>query len=125
MVLPPLVLLGVAACAGPDKSGPSGATQAFYSALAGDDGARACAELAPETLQKLEESEGKPCDEAVTSLGLTATPVQRVEVFGHGARVVLRSDTAFLGRFPDGWRITAAGCKEQGEERPYDCQVEG
>ena len=33
-------------------------------------------------------------------------------------------DTVFLLRFPDGWRVSAAGCTPQGEA-PYDCEVQG
>jgi hypothetical protein len=120
------LVVGVAGCGvGPDKDGPTRAARAFYAALARGDGPGACAQLAPQPRHKLEESEGESCAEAATSLDLSGTTVRSVDVFGHGARVVLDGDTAFLGRFPDGWRITAAGCKESGKELPYDCQVEG
>ncbi len=123
-VLTALIVVGVAGCgAGPDKGGPARAAQAFYSALGSGDGTAACVELAPEARHKLEQSGDGQCAEAVTSLNLSGETIRRIEVFGRGARVVLDSDTAFLAKFPDGWRITAAGCKER-KERPYDCQVE-
>lgn len=124
-VIVALGVLGVVGCGlGPDKDGPVRAARAFYAELDGGNGDGACAQLAPETRHKLEESEGEDCAEAVTSLDLSGTTVRAVELFGHGARIVLDRDTAFLGRFPDGWRVTAAGCKERGKGLPYDCQVE-
>lgn len=97
--------------------------KAFYAALEDGDGSAACAALSPETRSKLEESEGQPCQEAVTSLHLSARSVRTVDAYGRGARVVLDSDTAFASRMRDGWRITAAGCKER-SKLPYDCQLE-
>lgn len=120
------LVVGVAGCGvGPGRDGPIRAARAFYAALDSGDGSKACARLAPEARQKLEESEGESCAEAITSLDLSGTTVRSLDVFGHGARVVLDRDTAFLGRFPDGWRITAAGCQERSQGLPYDCQVEG
>lgn len=120
------LVVGLAGCGvGPDKDGPTQAAQAFYAALASGDGLGVCAQLAPEARHELAESNGEGCAEASTSLELSGTTVRATDVFGHGARVLLDGDTAFLGRFPDGWRITAAGCQQRGQGLPYDCQVGG
>ena len=50
--------------------------------------------------------------------------VQRVEVWGDTAQVHLAGDTVFLLRFPDGWRVSAAGCTPRGDA-PYRCEVRG
>ena len=47
-----------------------------------------------------------------------------LDVFGTAAQVRFEDDVYFLGQFPDGWRITAAGCDETAAE-PYDCDVSG
>lgn len=99
------------------------AAETFYVALDRGDGEAACALLTPETLHKLEQSEGEACPKAVTSLELQGKEVRRVEVHGEQARVQLDGDIAFLARSAGGWRIAAAGCKER-PERPYDCELE-
>lgn len=123
-----LALAAVAAstgCSSPaqERAGASAAAGAFYAALDRSDGETACALLTPETLHKLEQSEGKSCAKAVTSLDLHASAVRQVEVYGEGARAELDGDTAFLARFAAGWRVVAAGCKER-PELPYDCDLE-
>ena len=105
------------------RAGVTAVVRAFYAALQSGDGAAACAGLAPETRHKLEESEGQACPQAVVSLHLSARSVRVVDAYGRGARVVLDTDTAFASRMRDGWRITAAGCKER-SNLPYDCQLE-
>lgn len=114
-----------AGCSSPgqERAGASAAAAAFYAALDRSDGSGACALLTPETLHKLEQSEGKPCAKAVTSLDLQGKQVRQVEVHGEQARVQLDGDTAFLSRFAAGWRVTAAGCQER-PELPYDCDLE-
>jgi hypothetical protein len=49
-----------------------------------------------------------------------------VDVFGHDAIVRFSGDTVFLARFPEGWRVTAAGCQPgPSDQKPYDCTVSG
>ncbi|XVQ89797.1 hypothetical protein ACQP2K_21000 [Microbispora siamensis] len=57
------------------------------------------------------------------STGLRAGAVRGVDVWGDEARVRVDGDTLFLHRFPDGWRVRAAGC-EPHPEQPYECEVE-
>lgn len=85
----------------------------------------ACGLLAPQTLKELEDSEG-PCASALPDeLQSAPGPVRSTEVYGKDAIVRLSSDTVFLARFPDGWRVTAAGCTRAEADRPYDCKVKG
>ena len=88
--------------------------------------ATACGLLAPETLRALEESDG-PCAEALPSSAEEngSTSVESVQVYGKDAVVHLSTDTIFLARFKQGWRVTAAGCSRQQDGRPYDCKVKG
>ena len=89
------------------------------------DGAQACAVLAPDTAAELEESAGKPCAQAILDEDLpTPAALTRTAVYGQWAQVRLTDDTIFLGVFPGGWRVVAAGCTSQGD-RPYDCTLQG
>ncbi|MFD5796090.1 hypothetical protein ACFWIO_21640 [Streptomyces diastatochromogenes] len=89
------------------------------------DGARACAALAPETRQELEQSAKTTCARALFEEQLTqAGSVREVQVYGQQAWVVLNADTLFLSAFPTGWKITAAGCVPR-PHQPYQCQIKG
>ena len=118
--------LVVAGCASIDKRGDAAASVALrmLSAVQRQDGAAACAVLAPDTAMSLAES-GKPCAEAILQEDLPAPgAVTASQVYGQWAQVRLTGDTVFLGVFPDGWRVVAAGCTPR-EDRPYDCVLAG
>ena len=121
-------LLGaLAGCgAGEEDEGAGRVAEEFYTAVAADDGDRACARLSESTVSELESQEMKPCPEAVTQLELSGSAVERATVYVTSALVELRGgDHVFLDRTPDGWKVSAAGCKPQaGEEQPDDCEVE-
>ncbi|MFE6359257.1 hypothetical protein ACFVP3_04490 [Streptomyces sp. NPDC057806] len=124
-----LCVLGLAlsGCVGDSEraAGASAAATAFERLLSAEDGTGLCAALAPETRSEVEQSEHKECAEAITAQDLPeGGDVRSAEVYGRQARVVLEGDTLFLSRFPDGWKIVAAGCTPR-PERPYDCVVEG
>jgi hypothetical protein len=122
-----LVALVLAGCGSVDERGDSAAAAAtrMLSAVEAEDGAAACAVLAPDTTSELEESAGKPCAEAILEEDLPAPgAVTDAEVYGQWAQVRLTDDTVFLGVFPGGWRVVAAGCTPR-EERPYDCALQG
>jgi hypothetical protein len=105
--------------------------------VSSEQGADACALLAPETRSELEQSAQRPCDRAV--LAESIPDVGRVrdsKMFGGKAQVRFAgtrdgrgeraavADTVFLAEFPDGWKVVAAACTPR-ERRPYDCRVEG
>ncbi|MFD4628437.1 hypothetical protein ACFVYR_00835 [Streptomyces sp. NPDC058284] len=97
----------------------------FEASLRTPDAARGCRELAPGTLDELEQSAGLPCARALPDAGLpTATKVRHVDVYGRQARVVTDRDTLFLSSFPRGWKVTAAGCTAR-PEKPYQCLIKG
>jgi hypothetical protein len=48
-----------------------------------------------------------------------------VAVWGEEAQARLTDDTLFLTRTAEGWLVTAAACRSQGADLPYECQVEG
>lgn len=45
-------------------------------------------------------------------------------MYGTMAQVSTAQDTLFLSRYPDGWRIVAAGCRPGRDDEPYTCTVE-
>ncbi len=101
------------------------AGRAFEEALADADYPRACALLAPQTRQQLEEEQHKPCGSALRGQELpVAGPVRGTDVYRRQALLRLSDDTLFLSQFNDGWKVVAAGCTPQGEE-PYRCSLKG
>ena len=116
--------IAISGCAGDDRGGTaSRAATDFYGALSSGQPAVACDALVDDSREKLADSEGKPCPEALSSLGLSASRVTDAEVYGRKAMVRLDNDTAFLVRETSGWKVFAAGCTEQ-PGRPFDCEVE-
>jgi hypothetical protein len=126
MVLASTVVV-LAGCGSVDDRGDAAASVAarMLTAVQAGDGAGACAALAPDTVSELEESAGKPCAEAILDEDLPAPgEATGSDVYGQWAQVRLTSDTVFLGVFPDGWRVVAAGCTPR-QEQPYDCTLQG
>lgn len=98
----------------------------FYAAVSSSDGAKACALLTPATRQELEQSSGKPCEQAVTQEVQGDVGGSRSShAFGTMAEIAFADDTAFLTSTPHGWRVMAAACTRQAGDQPYDCQVKG
>jgi len=125
-VLAVAVLAGLAGGCGTDPSSAHArrAVQTFYAALERHDGAGACEELSDDTRSSLETSEKKPCDQAVFSLGLSPSSIAAVHVYVTSAEATLtRGEAVFLDQTPQGWKISAIGCKPQ-HERPYDCELQ-
>lgn len=99
--------------------------QRFQSALDAGDGSGACRLLAPATRETLERDAQAPCADAVLDQDLPAAGGDvETEVYGTAAQARTGTDTIFLGRFDDGWRVMAAGCAVAGDA-PYRCAVEG
>ncbi|MCA2216506.1 hypothetical protein [Jidongwangia harbinensis] len=114
-------------CASVDERGDAAAAVAvrLLTAVQGDDGAGACAVLAPETRAELIDSAGRPCAEAILDENLPGPgPIEATAVYGQWAQVRLAGDTLFLAVFPEGWRVVAAGCTPR-PDRPYDCVLQG
>jgi hypothetical protein len=121
-----LGVLGVAAlsgCAGSQDDAAMTTALGLLDAAAGGDGPAACAVLAAPTRDELEQSSGKPCEEAVLQEDLgAASGVDRVDVFDSTARVVAGSQTVFLSRYDGRWKVVAAACTPV-PDRPYDCSI--
>jgi hypothetical protein len=122
-----LVVAGVlTACAGPGAD-QAGQVAESFGRLAKDDPGKACDLLAVKTREEVEKSSEKSCPDALGDEDLPdPSPVLSVDVYGKDAIVRMANDTAFLARFPDGWRITAVSCRPgPGEGKPYDCDISG
>jgi hypothetical protein len=121
-----LIALAVAACGrSGDRTSVRAAAESFYADVAGQDGARACRWLSTDTRQALEKDESEPCARAVEHLELSGRRARRVEVHSTNAAVTLRGgDTVYLETTPQGWRISAAGCRDPAYDKPADCEVE-
>jgi hypothetical protein len=96
----------------------------FVSAVAEHDGAKACALLAPDAARRVDNLRPEGCAQALPTLALPADHPGETQVWGKTAQVRTATDTLFLRRFPDGWRIVGAGCTARGE-LPYQCKVDG
>jgi hypothetical protein len=120
-----VLVLATAACGSSQDRAAREVADRFEAAVADRDGRTACALLAPETLAELEQSAREPCVEAVVGEGLPGVrDLEQVRVFGTMAQVRYGDETLFLARFPEGWKVMAAGCAPEPADR-YDCQVEG
>lgn len=118
-----MVLCGCGAAA--RLEGARQAGRAFEQALADADYPRACALLAPQTRQQLEEDEHQPCGSALRGQDLAVGgEVRGTQVYGRQALLRLRTDTLFLSQFKDGWKVVTAGCTPQGD-KPYRCSLKG
>jgi hypothetical protein len=119
-------LIAVSACTGPGADQAAQVADSFER-LAPDDASQACDLLAPRTREEVEKAAKKTCAEALPDEDLPdPSPLTSVDVFGHDAIARFGNDTVFLARFPEGWRITAAGCQAgPSDAKPYDCDVSG
>jgi hypothetical protein len=100
----------------------------FYSAIDAGDGGRACELLSQDTIEQLESQTQQTCDGVIARLDLHPAPVAASHVFMTNAQVRLANDElAFLGREPEGWKLTAIGCQPgpgRPRDRPAECEVE-
>jgi hypothetical protein len=118
------LLTGCGATNGP---APRAVAGQFSHAVAGKNGAAACALLAPGTRAELEQSAGTPCARAILDENLpeSGAPLA-ASAFGTMAEVSFSSDVLFLAEFPRGWRVMAAGCAPSSTPgAPYECQLSG
>jgi hypothetical protein len=123
-----LAVTFVASCHGRTNERPRAeqAAVAFYDAITQQNGAAACALLAPETLQDIEKSAKQPCDQAIADEDLPDQlgKVSDTAVHGNEATIVAAGDTVFVSDFDGVWKIVAVGCTAQGD-LPYDCEIKG
>jgi hypothetical protein len=124
-----LVLVGVLAMAGcgraDDQRAVTGVTERLLAAVHERDGERACAQLTDGAVQALEHDEGESCAEAAPKLDVSPRAAIRAQVFATSAKVDLADGaSAFLELTPRGWRVAAAGCRPEGSDQPYTCEIE-
>jgi hypothetical protein len=100
----------------------------FSAAVAGHDGALACAQLSSATAKQLEQDEKATCARAVESLGLEPAAITRVQVYITNAKVDFANGaSAFLEDSADGWKFAALGCRPtegDPQDHPLGCAVE-
>lgn len=112
-------------CATGEEDAVRRSADEFEAAITDQDGAAACALLAPVTRSELEQSSGTSCEKGVLEeVAPTDRATGRVQVFGTMAQVRYGGDTVFLTEFREGWRVFAAACEPRGA-KPYDCKVKG
>jgi hypothetical protein len=122
LLLGAVLATGAVACSSAAQPAVEATAGQFADALARHDGAAACA-LLTDDARRGTETFGRSC--AVQLAGLPDPgAVEQVEVWSDAAQVRLAGDTLFLLRFPDGWRVSAAGCTPQ-DDAPYECEVQG
>ena len=124
-----LLCLGVTGCGrSADRDRAAAVAERFFSAVESNDGAAACAQLAPDTRKALEDDEQKPCREAIGSLQIEPGALSKVELYLTNGKADLdNGDSAFLSLTPDGWRLSAVGCKPGSgppQDEPMECELE-
>ncbi len=113
------------ACNGPGAA-EAGQVAESFDKLAQDSPDQACNLISDYQRTTFEKEEKQPCAKALGDADLREpSSVESVDVYGHDARVVLGKDVVFLARFPQGWRVTAAGCTSRAKDDPYDCVLAG
>lgn len=120
-----VVLALLSGCASGNDDAATQVAERLHASLRADDGSAACKLLSEDVQKELSDAEGSSCEIAVMEAGLPDSGrVVEVKVYGTAAQVRYDEDVVFLGDFPDGWKVTAAGCSPQAGA-PYDCQVKG
>jgi hypothetical protein len=108
-----------------DERVTSAVTERFLHAVDHHDGRIACAQLSDGAVEALEHDESKPCAQAAPDLAVSSSSVTRAQVFGTDAKVDLADGhSAFLELTPNGWKLSAAGCKPEPDDKPYTCEVQ-
>jgi len=123
-----LCLVATGCGRGADREQATEVAERFLQAVGGGDGAVACSLLADDTRKALEDEEQQRCPEAIGSAEVEAGSPTTVELYITNAKADLdNGESAFLSLTPDGWRVSAAGCK-RGDgppaDAPMDCELE-
>lgn len=117
----PLIASALVGCSAPTADDVAMAAEQFQRGAV----AEACDVLAPATLEEMEEV--GPCTDVLAGLPRDeAGELLQVEVAGRSAQVRFERDVVFLAAFPDGWLVTAAGCRRASLDPAiaYDCEVD-
>ncbi|MEA2391551.1 MAG: hypothetical protein QOK31_1660 [Solirubrobacteraceae bacterium] len=122
--LAPLVVVSGCGVTG-DERAARHVTDTFLSAVQRHDGPTACGQLSEGTVKKLVQQDQMPCEKGILSLKLDGASAGSVRVYITSARAtVAGGDRLYLDRGPNGWKISAAGCKPQPQNQPDDCDLE-
>jgi hypothetical protein len=117
-------LVVLTGCA-PDGTEAADAAEEFHQALSSSDWSSACAMLRSDTREKTAREQGSSCEDHLRNLQVQEPgTVTRTEIYGRGAFVEFENDAVFLAAAEGGWKITAAGCTQNGDA-PYTCEVGG
>ena len=122
-------LVALTACGtADDRAQVRAVVQRFSAALAHDRGTEACTLLSAARIDQLESQSGQSCATAVLDLRTKGGVIRDADVFVTNAQVRLRSgERVFLGREPDGWKLSALGCRRDAgkpRDRPATCEAE-
>jgi|GEM_PF-1480169 len=122
----PLAMLAGCALAGCGSAREDAAAEAagrFVAAVGSSDAEQACQLLSPDTVRLVESLRPEGCQQVLPTIGLPAGPVTGVRVWGDAAQARTAGDVIFLRELAGGWRVVAAGCRPQGADLPYECEV--
>lgn len=120
-----LLVALTAGCGSAAETTVADVAEQFYAAVGSGDGGAACALLAPKTKSVLEQSAGKPCEQAILEEDIPRVNAPWAShVFGRMGQVEFAEETTFLAEFQAGWKVMAAACAPV-KARPYDCSVSG
>lgn len=118
-------VVALSSCAGTQDAEAASVAKELLAAVAAGDGAGACALLAPAARSELEDTSGKPCDEAVLEVDVgEASSAAAVEVYDSMAQVRFGSETLFLSTFDGNWLVVGAACTPKPGDQPYDCSIQ-
>lgn len=118
------VLLLCTGCGSTHEDEVEQVAERLHAAIRAEDGAAACELLSENAQEELQQS-GDSCEVAVLEAGLSPDGrVEKVSVYDTSGQVRYDDDVVFLADFPEGWKVTAAGCVPQ-PDAPYDCKVQG
>jgi hypothetical protein len=123
-----VLALALAGCGTGERADDASAVaESFHAALESGDGQAACDELSEETASELEQEEQKPCDEAILELDLPkgGTVALRDVQMRSAYAGLAEGSVDFLNEGPQGWKVSAAGCRSVTPNRPYECELEG
>ena len=122
-----LLALPLAACGTAERERDAATVvERFHAALESGDGQAACQDLGEETVSRLEQQEQKPCEQAIVGLKLPKGGTAGFKAVDVGSAYVslAHGSVDFLNEGPEGWKISAAGCRPTAPDQPYDCELE-